>query len=172
MTVTTYLWPSRPLLVERSAHAWWLAAVCWFAGSTLGQLFGSPAALVLSYQGNQRLGEWALPGLLAVVLFGLLTVFWASLVLSMQDGARWARLTLTVLAVPGEGVVLWQVIRTLFAGPVTTGGVAQGALGVVALCAVPIAVGMMFRPSARSYFHPRPPSGRPAGTLDNLIQQL
>jgi hypothetical protein len=172
MTVTTYLWPSRPLSVERSAHAWWLAAACWFAGSTLGQVLGSPAAVALNYQGGDRLDEWALPGLLAVVLFGLLAAFWASLVLPMLDGARWARVALTVLAVPGEAVGLWQVVRTLVAGPETAGGVAQGVLGVVALCVVPFAVGLMFRPVASAHFRRRSPSVRATRSLDKLIGRL
>lgn len=157
MTVSTHLWPSRPLLVERSAHAWWLAGACWLVGSSLGQVLGSPAAVALTYNINDRLDAWSLPGLLAVVLFGLLAAFWASLVLPMLDGANWARVTLTVLAVPGEVVLVWQISRSLFTGPVTGGGVVQGLLGVVALCAVPAAVGLMYRRSTRAHFRRRPP---------------
>src|SRR5262249_12989915 len=103
--VPHYLRPTHPQLVARSARAWWVAFGCWFAGSMSGQALPSPAAVAFHYRytdvgGDARADAWALSGPLAVVLFGLLAVFLASLVLPMRDGARWARTLLTVLAVP------------------------------------------------------------------------
>jgi hypothetical protein len=162
--VPHYLWPARPLLVRRSARAWWTAIGCWFAGSSLGQLLHSPGAVAFSYRYTEvepgehglvsydRLDAWSLPGPLAVVLFGLVAVFLASVVLPMRDGTRWARALLTVLAVPVELLLAIQVGRSLFTGPADGGGVAQGLLCLVALCVVPGAVGMMYRSAVRAYF--------------------
>jgi hypothetical protein len=164
--VPHYLWPARPRLVERAARAWWLAIGCWFAGSSLGQLLHSPGAVAFSYRYTDvepglhgpvsfdRLDAWSLPGPLAVVLFGLVGVFLASVVLPMRDGTRWARTVLTVLAVPSELLLAVQVGRSLFTGPANGGGVAQGLLCLVALCLVPGAVGMMYRSAARAHFRP------------------
>jgi hypothetical protein len=162
----TFFWPARPLLVERSARAWWLAVGCWFFGSAIGQLMHSPAAWQFSYHypatevraaaaGFQRFETWSLPGPLAVVVFGVVAVFLASLVLPMRDGAQWARVLLTALAVPAELVLLSQIAQSLFTGPATEGGVAQGILSMIGLCTIPGAVSMMYRPATRSYFHGR-----------------
>lgn len=162
--VPHYLRPAHPVLVERAARAWWLAFAAWFAGSTLGQLLRSPAAIAFSYHytdlepgahgpvGVDRLDAWSLPSALAVVLFGLTAVFLGSLVLPMRDGAGWARALLTVLAVPLEAVLLWQIGRCLFAGPADAGGVTQGLLSLVAACAVPGAVSLMYRREVRSHY--------------------
>jgi hypothetical protein len=162
--VPRYLRPAHPALVERAARTWWLAFTAWFAGSTLGQVMRSPAAIAFSYRytdvepgahgpvGLDRLDSWSLPGALAVVLFGLIAVFLGSLVLPMRDGAGWARVLLTVLAVPLAAGLLWQIGRCLFAGPADAGAVAQGLLGLVALGAVPAAVGMMYRREVRSHY--------------------
>jgi hypothetical protein len=162
--VPHYLRPTRPVPVERSARVWWLAFGCWFAGSSLGQLLHSPAAVAFSYRytgfestahgevSYDRLDAWTLPGPLAVVVFGLVVLFLASLVLPMRDGSRWARGLLTVLAVPMELLLVVQVGRSLFTGPADGGGVAQGLLCLVALAAAPAAVGMMYRPSTRAHF--------------------
>jgi hypothetical protein len=162
--VPHYLRPTSPVLVERSARAWWLAFGCWFAGSSLGQLLHSPAAVAFRYRYSgiestehgqvsyDRLDAWSLPGPLAVVVFGLVLVFLGSLVLSMRDGSRWARRLLAVLAVPMEVLLAVQVARSLFTGPADGGGVAQGLLCLVALCTVPGAVGMMYRQPARAHF--------------------
>jgi len=154
----TYAWPARPQLVERSAHAWWLAFACWFLGSSAGQFMHSPAALALNYrypaiQGTYaRVDAWSLPGPLAVVAFGAVAVFLASLVFPMRDGARWARVVLTGLAVPAELVLVRQIGQSLFTGPATDGGVVQGVLAIIALGAIPGAVSMMYRPATREYF--------------------
>jgi hypothetical protein len=155
--VSHYLRPARPLLVERSARGWWLALACWFAGSALGQVLHSPAAVGFHYRyidgaGAVRLDDWALPGPLAVVLFGLLAVFLASLVLPMRDGAGWARTLLTVLAIPLAAVVVWQIARCLFTGVADGVGVGQGLLGLVALGVLPGAVGMMYRREVRAHY--------------------
>jgi hypothetical protein len=156
----TYAWPVRPQLVARSAHAWWLAVACWFLGSSVGQFMHSPAALAFSYRypaiesTYPRIDEWSLPGPLAVVGFGAVAVFLASLVFPMRDGAQWARVVLTVLAVPAELLLLRQIGQSLFTGPATNGGVVQGVLAIVALCAIPGAVSMMYRPATREYFQP------------------
>lgn len=160
----TYLWPTRPLLVERAARAWWLAVVCWFLGSTVGQLLHSPAAWNFTYHypviangtapfTYQRFNAWSLPGPLAIVVFGVVAVFLATLVLPMRDGAQWARLLLTVLAVPAELLLLRQAGQSLFTGPATGGGVVQGILSMIGFCAIPGAVSMMYRPSTHRYFH-------------------
>src|SRR6266567_239919 len=162
----TYLWPARPQLVERAARSWWLSVTCWFLGSAIGQFLHSPAAWEFTYhyptiQGApnainyQRFDAWSLPGPLAVVVFGVVAVFLASLVFPMRDGAQWARLLLTVLAVPAELVLLRQIGESLFTGPATDGGVVQGVLSIVGLCAIPGAVSMMYRPATRNYFHTR-----------------
>jgi hypothetical protein len=159
----TYLWPARPVLVERAARAWWLSVVCWFLGSAIGQLMHSPAAWEFTYHypaieggpdtiNYQPFDAWSLPGPLAVVVFGVIAVFLASLVLPMRDGAQWARLLLTVLAVPAELVLARQIGIALFTGPATDGGVVQGILSIVGLCAIPGAVSMMYRPATRNYF--------------------
>lgn len=143
-----YPLPARPALIDRAALVWWLAFACWFAGSALGQFAHGPAALAFNY-------SYAAiqPGLLVVVLFGLGAVFLASLVLPMRDGQRWYRLLLTVLAVPMTGVLVWQAGTSLLAGPATDTDVAQGVLCLVALCAVPFAVDLMYRPAVRGHFH-------------------
>jgi hypothetical protein len=162
--VHTYSWPARPQLVERSAHAWWLSVASWFVGSTAGQLMHSPAALVFVYHypaiaggpGSvryQRFDAWSLPDPLAVVVLGVVAIFLASLVLPMRDGEQWARLLLTVLAVPAELLLLRQAGQSLLTGPATEGGVVQGVLSLVGLCAIPGAVSMMYRPATRDYFH-------------------
>jgi hypothetical protein len=156
----TYAWPVRPQLVERSAHAWWLAVACWFLGSSVGQFRHSPAALAFTYRyptiqgAYPRFDAWSLPGPLAVVGFGAIAVFLASLVFPMRDGTQWARVVLTALAVPAELLLLRQIGQSLFTGPATDGGVVQGVLAIVALCAIPGAVSMMYRPATREYFHP------------------
>lgn len=150
----TYAWPVRPQLVERSAHAWWLAVACWFLGSSIGQFRHSPAALAFTIDGAYpRLDAWSLPGPLAVVGFGAVAVFLASLVFPMRDGAQWARVVLTALAVPAELLLLRQIGQSLFTGPATDGGVVQGVLAIVALCAIPGAVSMMYRSATRDHFH-------------------
>jgi hypothetical protein len=149
----TYPLPSRPALIERSALAWWLAFSCWFAGSALGQFAHGPAAVEFSYR-----YATIQPGPLAIVLFGIATVFLASLVLPMRDGARWCRLLLTVLAVPLEVVFAWQAGRSLLTGPATDGSVGQGLLSLVAFCAVPWAAGMMYRQPAERYFNVNVPT--------------
>jgi hypothetical protein len=158
----TYLWPARPPLVQRAARTWWLALGCWFLGTAVGQLSHGPAALAWSYRyptlrpgsaGYPSAGVWSLPGPLAVVVFGVVAVFLASLALPMRDGARWARLLLTVLAAPAELVLLRQVTESLFTRAATDGGVVQGVLGLCALGAIPVAVMMMYGPSARPHFH-------------------
>ncbi|HEX4726086.1 MAG TPA: hypothetical protein VH333_26495, partial [Pseudonocardiaceae bacterium] len=164
----TYLWPTRPQLVERAARAWWLAITCWFLGTAVGQLMHSPAAWQFTYHypiiaggsggsvSDQRFDAWSLPGPLAVVVFGVVAVFLASLVLPMRDGAQWARLLLTVLAVPAELVLLRQIGQSLFTGPATEGGVVQGVLNMIGLFVIPGAVSMMYRPATRDYFHAGP----------------
>jgi len=157
----TFFWPARPLLVERAARAWWLSVGCWFLGSAIGQLMHSPAAWEFTYvypavetrPGFPRFEAWSLPGPLAIVVFGVVAVFLASLVFPMRDGARWARVVLTALAVPAELVLLRQIGASLFTGPATEGGIAQGILSMIGLCAIPGAVSMMYRPATRSYFH-------------------
>jgi hypothetical protein len=146
----TYPLPSRPALIERSALAWWLAFSCWFAGSALGQFAHGPAAVEFSYR-----YATIQPGPLAIVLFGIATVFLASLVLPMRDGARWCRLLLTV---PLEVVFAWQAGRSLLTGPATDGSVGQGLLSLVAFCAVPWAAGMMYRQPADRYFNVNVPT--------------
>ena len=154
----TYAWPARPQLVQRSAHAWWLAVACWFLGSSVGQFRHSPAALAFTYRypaiqgAYPRFDAWSLPGPLAVVGFGAVAVFLASLVFPMRDGAQWARVVLTGLVVPAELLLLRQIGQSLFTGPATDGGVVQGVLAIVALCAIPGAVSMMYRPATREYF--------------------
>ena len=147
--VPRYLRPACPLPVERAARAWWLAVGCWFAGSVLGQLLHGPAAVALPYR---YADGWALPGPLAVMLFGLAGVFLASLVLPLRDGARWARSLLTVLAVPLGLTLLWQVVRCLAAGLADVGGVTQGLLGLAALCVLPGAVRLMYGRDVRSHY--------------------
>lgn len=162
----TYRPPARPLLVGRAARAWWLAVACWFLGSTFGQLLHSPAAWRFTYHypvivGDtspltyQRFNAWSLPGPLAIVVFGVVSVFLASLVFPMRDGARWARLLLTILAVPAELLLLRQIGESLFTGPATDGGVVQGVLSAIGFGAIPGAVSMMYRPSTHRYFHAR-----------------
>jgi hypothetical protein len=162
--VPHYLWPARPPVIQRAATAWWLAVGCWFAGSSLGQLLHSPGAVAFGYRYTDvepgvhgpvsfdRLDAWSLPGPLAVVLFGLVGVFLASVVLPMRDGSRWARTLLTVLAGPVELLLAIQVGRSLFTGPANGGGVAQGLLCLVTLCVVPCAVALMYRSAAGAHF--------------------
>lgn len=148
-----YLPPAYPPLVECSARAWWLAFGFWFAGSAVGQLLHSPAAVTFNSRYNDVDGDaWSLSGPLAVVLFGLFAVFLASLVLPMRDGARWARSLLTVLAVPLAATLVWQIGRCLFAGVADGGAVVQGLLSLVALAVLPGAVGMMYRRAVRSHY--------------------
>jgi hypothetical protein len=145
----SYPRPACPVSVERSALAWWLVIGCWFAGSAAGQLLHSPAAMVFRYRYT---GVWALSAPLAMMLFGLVAVFLASLVLPLRDGARWARSLLTVFAVLLAGTLVWQVVRCLFAGAADPGGIAQGLLGLVALGVLPGAVGLMYRRDVRSHY--------------------
>jgi hypothetical protein len=146
-TRTNY-WPDRPQLVERAARAWWSAVGCWFLGAALGQMLHSPAAWAFTIG-----GAWSLPGPLAIVVFGAVAVFLASLVFPMRDGAQWARLLLTVFAFPAEVVLLRQIGASLLTVPATVGGVAQGVLSMIGLCVVPGAVSMMYRRSTHGYFH-------------------
>jgi hypothetical protein len=172
--VRTYLRPTRPQLVDRAAHAWWLSIAAWFLGSAAGQFMHSPAALAFVYHypalagdpgsvSYQRFDAWSLPGPLAVVVLGVVAVFLASLVLPMRDGEQWARLALTVLAVPAELLLLRQIGESLFTGPVSGGGVVQGVLSLVGLCAIPGAVSMMYRPATRDHFHTDRPVHTSAG---------
>src|ERR1700743_2171216 len=114
----TYPLPARPALIERSALAWWLALPCWFTGAALRQFAHRPAPVVFTYRHAPPPVAFTYrsaptqPGPLAIVLFGIATVFLASLVLPMRDGARWCRLLLTVLAVALEVVVAWEAGRS------------------------------------------------------------
>lgn len=150
----TYLRPTRPHLVGRAARAWWLAVLCWFLGAAVGQLMHSPAAWEFTIGGGTA-NTWSLPDPLAIVVFAVFGVFLASLVVPMRDGARWARLLLTGFALPAALVLLRQILVSLLPLPPTDGGVAQGVLSLIGLCALPGAVGMMYRPATRSYFRSR-----------------
>ena len=146
----SYPLPARPAPLSRSAAAWWLAVGCWFTGSTVGQFANDPAAVVYDYSYAP-----IQPGPLAVVLFGIASVFLASLVLPMRDGARWSRVLLTVLAAPMALVLVWQLARTAPAVRATAADLAQGMLCVVALCALACALDLMYRPEARTYYRQR-----------------
>ncbi len=137
----------RPAPIRRSAFVWWLAFTCWFTGSVLGLLAHDPVAEVYSY----RYASFQ-PGPMTVVLFALATVFLASLVLPLRDGARWSRVSLTVLAGPMAAVLAWQAGRSLLTGSISAADVAEGLLCLVALCAVPGAVDLMYRPEVRQYY--------------------
>jgi hypothetical protein len=146
----SYPLPARPVPLDRSALAWWLALSCWFTGSAVGQLTHDGAALSYSY----RYGPIQ-AGPLTVVLFGLAAVFLASVVLPMRDGERWSRLTLTAVALPMAFVLVWQVAHTLVGGPATGPELAQGTLCVIALGALAGAVDLMYLPAARTYYRQR-----------------
>jgi hypothetical protein len=137
----------RPAPIRRSALIWWLAFACWFTGSALGLLTHDPVTAVYSY----RYASFQ-PGPMTVVLFAVATVFLASLVLPLRDGARWSRVSLTVLAGPMAGVLAWQACRSLLTGPIGGADIAEGLLCLVALCAVPGAVDLMYRPEVRQYY--------------------
>lgn len=140
----------RPAPIRRSALVWWLAFTCWFTGSALGLLAHDPATEVYSYR-------YALfqPGPMTVVLYAVATIFLASLVLPLRDGVRWSRVSLTVLAGPMAGVLAWQACMALLTGQLTPADVAEGLLLLVALCAVPGAVDLMYRPEVRQYYRQR-----------------
>jgi hypothetical protein len=132
-------------MVERAAVVWWIAFGCWCAGSMLAQFTHGPAAVAVPYP-YARLEA----GPSAVVLFGLSGVFLASLVLAMRDGARWSRPLLTILGSALALVLGWQIALSVLAGPITD--VALALPSLVALCAVPFAVGLMYRPEVNPYF--------------------
>lgn len=138
---------TRPVPVTRSAVSWWFAFACWFLGSVLGQVAHDPAALDYHYRyaGIE-------PGPLAVVLFGLATVFLASLVLSMRAGVPRSRTTLTVFAGPLAAVLVWQAVLALLTGPVTPADATQGLLCLVAIGALCHALVLMYRPEVRQYY--------------------
>lgn len=145
MTVSTLPRPARPVPVERAAVVWWTAFGCWFTGSVLGQVAHGPAAIAVPYA-YARLQ----PGPAAVVLFGLCAVFLGSLVLPMRDGARWSRPVLTLSACPLAVLLAWQFERATMADTATS--VTQAMLSLVALIALPVAVGLMYSAEVRRFF--------------------
>lgn len=146
----TYPLVARPAPVSRSAVCWWFAFACWFVGSAVGQVAHDAAALGYDYRyaGIE-------PGPLAVMLFALGAVFLASLVLPMRDGARWSRVALTAVAGPMAAVLVWQAVLAVRTGPVTPADAAQALLCLVALCALPGALNLMYRPEVRQYYRHR-----------------
>jgi len=110
----TYAWPVRPQLVERSAHAWWLAVACWFLGSSVGQFRHSPAALAFTYRypaiqgAYPRIDAWSLPGPLAVV--GLILGM-VSLGQSRSDQNKGQRsLAIAGIAVSAAAIALFALL--------------------------------------------------------------
>lgn len=142
--------PTRPVAVERAAVGWWLALGCWFAGSSLGQFGHGTAAVDVPYP-YARLQ----PGPAAVVLFALCSVFLASIVLAMRDGARWSRLALTGLAGPLAVFLVWQFGRSALFAPMTACSIGQATLSLVALAALPAAVRLMYRSEVGEFFTSR-----------------
>lgn len=148
--VVRYQSRTRPVAVERASVAWWLAFGCWFACSVLAQFAGGPATMVVPYPYAHLQ-----PGPSAVVFFGLYAFFLASLVLPLRDGARWSRPLLTVFGLPMAAVLAWQFGRSILADAPTVMSVSQAVLSSVALAAVPVAVGLMYRSDVRGFFTSR-----------------
>jgi hypothetical protein len=147
-TIVRYSGPIRPATVERAAVMWWIAFGFWCAGSMLGQFVHGPAAMAVPYP-YARLAA----GPSAAVLFGLSGVFLATLGLAMREGARWSRPLLTILGCALAVVLGWQITLSVLAGPLADDVLALPSL--VALCAVPLAVGLMYSPEVNSYFDQR-----------------
>ena len=141
--------PACPASVGRAARAWWLALGCWCAGSVVGQLLHSPAALALCYR---YVKGWSVPLPLAVASVASAALFLGILVLPMRDGTRWARSLLTVLAVPLAAGVVWQVGLCLSVWPVGVGALAQAPFGLVTLFVLPGAVSLMYGRDVRSHY--------------------
>jgi hypothetical protein len=155
----------RPVEVSRSVLMWGLAAVSWLLANVLGTSLHSAIAVSFrstttrsvqdpdtgivrsTTEAHQTGSGFVIEALVVIV------VLWAVLIVLLQNGVNWARVTLTILGVLGSVELLADIVAVLGGGRAQNAGTdVQTALSVLVLLAVTVAMVAMYRRNANWYF--------------------
>ena len=158
---------ARPSIVDQAVKTWFIGAGCWLLSAVLGQLLGSPAAMLFYFNSTNVVGQdpqtgatisetqtTVAPTPVVLIIVAIVAVLWGGLIYALRQGGNWARILLTILGILGELSLLFQIISALTGSP-NGGAITQGLFGLAAFGFVLAALIIMYQPSASAYFRRR-----------------